>query len=122
MENHIQDCLDSVDWSVFKCSAEKLDKYITTVTGFISKCMEECIPKNRKPWMNQKIHSLLKIRHAAFKLGDPDKYRKSRYDLHKAIRKAKRQYRTKLEAQTYQTDSHHLWQVLNDFMGYKMKQ
>eukprot|EP00061_Rhincodon_typus_P010251 g34405.t1 len=44
--------------------------------------------------MNQEILSLLKTRCIAFNLGDPDQYKKSRYDLRKAIRDAKRQYRT----------------------------
>eukprot|EP00061_Rhincodon_typus_P013827 g40440.t1 len=117
--------------AVFKCSVENLDEYASTVMDFISKCVEDCIPKksiqvfvkpNRKLWMNQEIYSLLKTRHAAFKSGDKDQYRKSRYDLHKAIREAKRQYQTKLDAQTYQKDSCHLWQGLNDITGYKTKQ
>eukprot|EP00061_Rhincodon_typus_P013551 g39989.t1 len=33
---------------------------------------------NQKPWMNRKIHSLLKSRSEAFKLGAPDLYRISR--------------------------------------------
>eukprot|EP00061_Rhincodon_typus_P013533 g39962.t1 len=72
--------------------------------------------------MNQEVHSLLKTRRAAFKSGDPDLHRKSRYDLRKAIMEAKKQYRTELEAQTYQTDSCRLWQGLNDITGYKTKQ
>eukprot|EP00061_Rhincodon_typus_P008721 g31584.t1 len=114
---------------MFTCSVESLDDYTTTVTDFISKCVEDCVPKksiqvfpNRKPWMNQEIHSLLKTRRAALKLGDLDQYGKFRYDLRKAIREAKRQYRTKLEAQTYQTDSCCLWQGLNNITGYKMKE
>eukprot|EP00061_Rhincodon_typus_P009661 g33320.t1 len=65
--------------------------------------------------MNQEINSLLKTRRAAFKSGDPDQCRKSSYDLCKAIR-------TKLEAETYQTDTHHLGRGLNNIMGYKIKQ
>eukprot|EP00061_Rhincodon_typus_P010466 g34782.t1 len=91
--------------------------------------MEDCVPKKSirvfpisKLWMNQEIHSLVKTRRATLKSGGLDQYRKSRYDLHKAIREAKGQYRAKLEAQAYQTDSRCLWQGLNDIMGYKMKQ
>eukprot|EP00061_Rhincodon_typus_P017699 g46509.t1 len=110
---------------MFKSSVENLDKYATTIMDFISKCMEyqrsQVFP-NHKPWMNQQVHSLLKTRCAAFNLGDPGQYRKSRSDIHKAIREAKRQYHTKLEAQTYQTDSHCLWQGINNTTGCKMKQ
>ena len=52
--------LESVDWSVFKNSVTSLNKYATTVTEFISKCVEDCVPKkqicvfpNWKPWMNR---------------------------------------------------------------------
>eukprot|EP00061_Rhincodon_typus_P008134 g30483.t1 len=112
---------------MFKCSAENLDKYATTVMDFISKCAEDCVPKksiqvfpNWKPWMSQEIHRLLKTRHAVFKLNDPYLYRKSRYDILKAIRRW--QYRTKLETQTHHMDTCHLWQGLNNTMGHKMKQ
>eukprot|EP00061_Rhincodon_typus_P004424 g22531.t1 len=74
VEDCLQDCLDLVDWTVFKCSVENLDEYATTVTDFVRKCVEDCVPKksvqvfpNRKCSMNKEIHSLLKTRSAAFK-------------------------------------------------------
>eukprot|EP00061_Rhincodon_typus_P014424 g41430.t1 len=95
-------CLESVDWTIFKNSAVNLDKYATTVTDVISKCVEDCMPKksirmfpNPKPWVNWEIHCLLKIRHAAFMSDNPNLYRKSKHDLCKAIRDAKRQSWTK---------------------------
>eukprot|EP00061_Rhincodon_typus_P000776 g12722.t1 len=88
-------------WTVCKCSGENPDVYATTITDFISKGGEDRAPMklirvspNCKPWINQEIHSLLKTSRVGFKPGDPDQYRKSRYDLGKTIRKAKRQYRT----------------------------
>eukprot|EP00061_Rhincodon_typus_P014721 g41951.t1 len=110
-------------------SAEDLDEYAITVMAFISKRVEGCTPKrliwmfpNWKPWMNREIHCLLKIRCVAFKLNDSALYIESRYELHKAIRDAKRQYWTKLEAQTNHMDTRCLWQGLNNITGYKMKQ
>eukprot|EP00061_Rhincodon_typus_P006064 g26302.t1 len=91
-EEYLQDCSESVDWTVFEYSAENLDEYATTVTDVIYKCMVNCVPK--KPWMNREVHCLLKTQYAEFKLDDPDLYRKSRYNLHKAIRDVKRQYQT----------------------------
>eukprot|EP00061_Rhincodon_typus_P016067 g44086.t1 len=88
----IAKCLDYAD-------SGKPDEYAITLTDFISKCVEDCVPKksirvfsNRKPWMNREIHSLLKTRHAAFKSDNPAPYRKFSYDLHKAIRNAKRRH------------------------------
>eukprot|EP00061_Rhincodon_typus_P017233 g45834.t1 len=51
--------------------------------------------------MNWEIHSLLKIRRAAFMSDDSD--RKSRYDLRKDITNIKRQYWTKLERTVFLT-------------------
>eukprot|EP00061_Rhincodon_typus_P018407 g47569.t1 len=99
VEEHFQDCLETVDWTVFKYLAKNLDEYAATITDFVSKCVEDCVPKkliwvfpNRKPWLNREIHSLLKTRRTAFTSNDPDLYRKSRYDLRKTIRDAKRQH------------------------------
>eukprot|EP00061_Rhincodon_typus_P008163 g30543.t1 len=39
------DSLDTVNGTMFKCSAENLDEYVTTVTDFISKCVEGHEPK-----------------------------------------------------------------------------
>eukprot|EP00061_Rhincodon_typus_P013129 g39310.t1 len=50
--------------------------------------------------MNQKIHSLLKTRCVAFKSGDLGQHRKSRYDLRKAIREAKRHPDTPIRSVT----------------------
>eukprot|EP00061_Rhincodon_typus_P017941 g46883.t1 len=124
-EERLWDCFELVAWAVFKCSVENLNQHATTVMDFISKCVKDCVPKkctNRKSWMNQEIRLLLKTRHAAFRSDDPDLYRRSRYDLRKATREVKRQYRTKLEAQANHTDTRHLWQGLHNITGYKMKQ
>eukprot|EP00061_Rhincodon_typus_P009948 g33841.t1 len=51
-----------------------LNEYATTVTDFISKCVEDCMTKklirmfpNRKPWMSGEIYSLLRSGSEAFK-------------------------------------------------------
>ncbi|XP_072362773.1 uncharacterized protein [Scyliorhinus torazame] len=124
-EELLRDCLETEDWSIFKNSATNLNECATTVTDFISKCVDDCVPKkavrafpNQKPWLNREIDSLLKDRSEAFKADGPDLYKKSRYDLRKAIRNAKREYQTKLESQT---DSRRLWQGRNNITGYKAK-
>eukprot|EP00061_Rhincodon_typus_P015033 g42482.t1 len=71
--------------------------------------------------MNQEIHSLLRSRSEAFSSGNSDLYRKSRYDIRKAIRDAKGQYHTNLETQTNHIDTRHLGQGLHDITGYKAK-
>eukprot|EP00061_Rhincodon_typus_P015403 g43055.t1 len=77
MDELLCDCLEPVDWSIFKNSAANLNENSTTVTDFISKCGEDCMPKkliqvltNWKPQMNQEIHFLFMFRSEVFKSGD----------------------------------------------------
>eukprot|EP00061_Rhincodon_typus_P017979 g46943.t1 len=44
-EDRLRYSLDAVDWTAFKCSVENLDEFATTVTDFISKCVDDCVPK-----------------------------------------------------------------------------
>ncbi|XP_059805435.1 uncharacterized protein LOC132380556 isoform X1 [Hypanus sabinus] len=103
----LRDCFESVDWKMFKDSAASHEEYVTTVTDFITKCVEDCVPKrtitvfpNQKPWMNEEIRSLLRARTAAFKSGDPVLYKKAKYDVRKAIKEAKRRYQSENESQS----------------------
>lgn len=80
------DCFEWVDWPIFKESGAKLDEYAFAVTDFISKYVENSVPKkmipmfpNMKPWKNCEVHSQLKSRSAAFKINDPGLYNKSFY-------------------------------------------
>eukprot|EP00061_Rhincodon_typus_P018126 g47160.t1 len=121
--------LASVDWSIFKNSATNLSECATTITDFISKYVKDYMPKkfvqdfpNWKPWMERKTHSSLKFRSEVFKSGDPDLRRKSRYNLQKAIRVAKRQYQTKVESQTNHMNAHRLWKGSHDIMSYKVSE
>eukprot|EP00061_Rhincodon_typus_P007774 g29795.t1 len=58
-----------MDWTILKNPADNLGEYATSVTDFISTCVEGCMPKksisvfpNQKIWNNQEIHCLLKTR------------------------------------------------------------
>ncbi|XP_055508343.1 uncharacterized protein LOC129707381 isoform X1 [Leucoraja erinacea] len=73
---------------------------------------------NQKPWMNHEICIFLKTRSRAFRSGDAEVYKKSRYDLGKAIKKAKRDFCSKLEDVT---DVRQLWRGLNAITSYKAK-
>ena len=49
----------------------------------------------------------------------PDQYRKARYDLLKAIKTAKRAYRTKVESSYHGSDPGHMWRGLKAITDYK---
>ncbi|XP_032889386.1 uromodulin-like 1 [Amblyraja radiata] len=84
------------------------------VTNFIRKYAEKCISTktilvfpNQKPWVNQKVQHLLRTRFQTFRSGNTGSNRRSRYDLNKVIRKAKKHFHSKLEDEK---DVQQLWQ------------
>ena len=72
---------------------------------------------NQKPWITGNIRT------AAFKEQDasPEAYKKSRYDLRRTIKQAKRQYRTKIESYYTGSDARWMWQSLRKCTDYKGK-
>ncbi|XP_059845789.1 uncharacterized protein LOC132405071 [Hypanus sabinus] len=124
-QERLRDCFESVDWTVFSDSSLNLDEYAVVVTNFIKTCLDECVLAkiyctfpNQKLWMNQEVRRLLKPRSVAIKSGNPGLYQKTRYDLWRALSKAKRQFRMRLEATS---EARQLWQGLQDNTSYKMK-
>jgi hypothetical protein len=75
---------------MFRDSSDGIQEYITSVTGFINKCIDDVVltvsvrtyPK-QKPWITGNICTELMGRAAAFKEWDsnPDVYKKSHYNL-----------------------------------------
>ncbi|XP_055512237.1 uncharacterized protein LOC129709727 [Leucoraja erinacea] len=120
-EEQLQDCLESVDWAMFRDSATDLNEYATVATEFIKKCVEDCIPTktfrvfpNQKPWMNHEIRILLKTRSRAFRSGDKRSTRRPDMTL---VRPSKRPQGTCSKLGD-ETDVRQLWRGLN---AYKAK-
>jgi hypothetical protein len=78
---------------------------------------------NQKPWITGSICIELKARAAAFKERDtnPDAYKKSCYALRLTIKKAKRQYRIKIESYYTGSDARQMWHCLKTITDYKGK-
>ncbi|XP_036413617.1 uncharacterized protein LOC118798303 [Colossoma macropomum] len=101
----LQDCFDSTNWDVFRAAAVRedgtidLEDYASGVTG--------------------EVRSMLHACHAAFLSGNTGDYKRSRYDLRRSIREAKRQYRLKLVGYYTTTDSRCMWQGLQHITNYQ---
>ena len=70
---------------MFWDSSNGIEKYTTSVTGFVNKCIEDVVPTvtvctypNQKPWITGNIRTELKGRAATFKMRDsnPEAYKK----------------------------------------------
>ena len=126
----LQNCFASTDWNMFRDSSDGIEKCITSVTGFINKCIEDVFPTvtvrtypNQKTWITGSICTELKARAAAFKELDsnPEAYKKSRYALQQTIKQAKRQYRTKIESYYTGSDTRQMLLGLQTITDYKGK-
>ncbi|KAG5840950.1 hypothetical protein ANANG_G00194350 [Anguilla anguilla] len=103
-----------------------IDEYTDSVSAYISKCIDDVIPKvnvrtfpNQKPWVNGNVHAKLRAWSSAHSSGNLEALRKSRYDLRKAIRDAKRAYRDKLESNYHSSDPRRMWCGLRSITDYK---
>ncbi|XP_036416053.1 uncharacterized protein LOC118800012 [Colossoma macropomum] len=100
---------------VLEAVTVNLGEYAESVTGFISKCVEDVTViknittcANQKPWLTREVHALLKARNAAFKSGNKDALRSARANLNRSVRAARSQ-----KIQSHFTDSKYprcLWQ------------
>jgi hypothetical protein len=140
-ESMLQDCFENNDWNMFKDSSTQdsainMKESTSSVKGFIKKYVDDVVPTitiqtypNQKPLRNGDIHTMLRAHAAAFNISrtnpddsdECDTYKASRYDLHKSIRDAIRQYRLKLELMYDNSDLHCMLQGLQTIIDYKGK-
>ncbi|XP_078126065.1 uncharacterized protein LOC144530383 isoform X3 [Sander vitreus] len=91
---HLQSCLDSTDWDVFRTATNSLDEYTEAVTSYISFCEDCCVPSctrvsftNDKPWFTAKLRRLRLDKADAFRSGDKDRLKEAKYKFSKAPKK-----------------------------------
>ncbi|XP_071313996.1 uncharacterized protein [Trachinotus anak] len=121
-------CLDCTDWEVFRTASNSLDEFTEAVTSYISFCEDCCIPSrtrvsynNDKPWFTAKLSQLRRQKEEAFRSGDRDRFKESKYRFSKAVRVAKRLYSEKLQLQFSASDSASVWKGLRQITNYKPK-
>ena len=124
----LQACLDCTDWDVFRAATTSLDEYTEAVTSYISFCEDSCVPtrtrvsyNNDKPWFTVKLRQLRLEKEKAFRSGDRDRFRVSKYQFSKAVRDAKREYAEKLQHQLSANDAASVWRGLRKITNYKPK-
>jgi hypothetical protein len=80
---------------MFRDSSNNIEEFITLVTGFIDKCINNIVPTvtvrtypNQNPWITSNIHTELKARAATFKEQDSnlEAYKQFGYYLRQAIK------------------------------------
>jgi hypothetical protein len=67
------------------------------------------------------LKALVKAKDEAHSSGDAAAFKRAKYDLEKAIRKAKWEYRQKLESQFQSNNTRDVWQGMQTITNYKKK-
>jgi len=109
---------------MFSESCANQDEYAQTVTSYVSFCTDSSIPSktvtiyaNDKPWFSKDIKHKLIAKSDAFNNSDKNQYKAAEYEAEKAMRRAKAQYRKKFST----SNSHAVWQGLQQNTQYKQK-
>ena len=125
-DSALRHCFATTDWAVFKDN--NIDCYTDATTSYIGKCIDDVVPRitvrafpNQKPWVNGEVRAKLKARADAHNSDDLEEHRKSRYELRRAIRSAKSQYREKVESNFQGSNTRNMWTGLRAITDYKEK-
>ncbi|XP_053272131.1 uncharacterized protein LOC128430172 [Pleuronectes platessa] len=104
--DELRDSLDNTDWETFRTASNSLEEYTNAVTSYISFCEDRCIPtqtwvsyNNDKPWFTAELKQRYLEKEAAFKSGDMDKFKLIKKSFVEKMKKAKQQYKKKLNQQ-----------------------
>ncbi|KAL0173817.1 hypothetical protein M9458_029785, partial [Cirrhinus mrigala] len=118
----LQDCFEQTDWDMFK--HQDLETFTGTVLDYIKFCIGNVtvdknirVFPNQKPWMTSQVRRLLKARDAVFRSGDRALYRAARADLKKGIKKAKTDYKRRLESHLSSNNIREVWQGIRDIIN-----
>ncbi len=120
----LQDCFEDTKWELFDQS--DLELYTSTVLSYINFCtdivtLEKQIKvyPNQKPWFNNRVRELLRVRDAALRSRDREEYGRARANLHRGITQAKREYKQRIEDNFNKNNPHAMWQGVRNITDYK---
>jgi len=124
----LQGCLDCTDWEALTGPCADVHEQADVITSYVSFCEDVCIPTrqvkcwaNDKPWFNNSLKAKLKAKDDAHQAGDDAEFKRAKYELQREIRKAKWEYRQKLEAQFQSGNSRAVWHGLQTVTDYKKR-
>ena len=122
--SQLQDCFLHTEWDVFKhqdlaVHTESVLSYIKYCVGNVTVDKHICVFPNQKPWMTSQVRTLLKVRNAAFRSGDREQYSAARADLRRGIKKAKADYRRRIEDHLSENNPRQVWQGIQQLTNYR---
>ncbi|XP_029696932.1 uncharacterized protein [Takifugu rubripes] len=102
-----------------------IERYASSVLDYISTSIDSVTTQkqitmypNQKPWMNRDVRLLLKARNITFRSGDAQTYSTARANLKRGIKKAKHDYKLKVEGHFSNSNPRSMWQGIQVISNY----
>lgn len=122
----LQGCLECTDWDVFYDSCSTIDELTDVISNYISFCEEMLIPRktikifpNNKPWFTNSLKALMNERCIAFHEGNLAKKLELQKEIKIEVRRAKLNYKKKLEEQLSMNNLGSVWKGMTLITGTK---
>ena len=120
----LQACLECTDWHVFLDSSDSIDSATDVISDYITFCKDMLIPEktvkiypNNKPWVTKALKNTLNEKKIAFQTGDRMERKRVQAKLRNELRKAKMEYKEKVEQQFAGGDMRQAWKGLKTLTG-----
>lgn len=127
-------CFECTNWSVIQDSQDynrstdtDIDSMVECTTDYVNFCVDVALPlttvkcfSNNKPWITADIKHLLNRKKRVYR--DPKKRKEVQRDLKKSLRKAKLNYKRKLESRLKASNTRDVWRGMQTITGCKGKQ
>ena len=118
--DRLQACFETTEWNSL-LSSSNIDEQVDTVTSYISFCVDSIIPTktitifpNNKPWVTKELKQVLNKKKRVFYTGTEEEKKEVCREVKRAIKKAKLEYKNKVEASFTTGNLHAAWQGLKN--------
>lgn len=123
-------CFEATDWDMFFDSCGNDYESLTdAISSYIKFCQDSVISSktvriypNNKPWITKELKQCLNEKKIAFLQGDRQKVRELEKEFRAKVKKAKLDYKDKVEQRFRWGNARVAWKGLNVMMGRKQKQ
>jgi hypothetical protein len=120
----LQGCYECTDWDMFIESSNSVDEATDVISSYITFCEDTIIEKkevkifpNNKPWISKSLKRTINEKKVAFQSGNKEERKKVQRKLREEIKKAKLEYKDKVEQQFQSGSMRDAWQGLKNLTG-----
>ncbi len=124
-------CFEATEWDLFfsdQVSCNNPELLADTITSYINFCADNVVETkavriypNNKPWVNKSFKLILNQKKIAFKEGDWQKVKDLEKELRSMTRKAKMDYKDRVESELRNGNARDAWRGFNTMMGREQK-